>query len=105
MLESGYDALGAPDLAGALLYPALEPGRGPVGLVLVDHAALASHAEALLPQLLELHGAPAILLAPAGVTPTTGPWARVLHRPISIADIVREVRELVPPPESTSRPG
>ncbi|HEU5304181.1 MAG TPA: hypothetical protein VFU40_06005 [Gemmatimonadales bacterium] len=100
MRESGYDALGAPDLAGALLYPALEPGRGPVGLVLVDHGALASHAETLLAQLLERHGAPAVLLSPAGVTPTTGPWLRVLHRPTTIADIVREVRELLPPPES-----
>jgi hypothetical protein len=98
--EAGYDALGAPDLAGALLYPGQEPGRGPVGLVLIDHAALGPHAETMLPQLLERHRAPAVLLAPAGITPTGGPWTRVLHRPISIADIVRVVRELVPLPES-----
>jgi hypothetical protein len=101
----GYDALGAPDLAGALLYPGVaQPGRGPVGLVLVDQGALGKHAEALLPELLERHKAPAVLLAPAGVTPAGGPWARVLHRPTSIADIVREVRELLPLPPSDELP-
>jgi hypothetical protein len=36
--ELGYDALGAPDLAGGLLYPAPEPERGPVALIVVDQA-------------------------------------------------------------------
>lgn len=94
--EQGYDALGAPDLAGGLLYPALEPERGPVGLIVVDHGALTPFDDRLLTQLLERHGAPAILIAPAGASPPPGPWVRVLNRPVSIAEITRTVHELLP---------
>jgi hypothetical protein len=94
--ELGYDALGAPDLAGGLLYPALEPERGPVGLIVVDHGALTPSGETLLPELLARHEAPAMLIAPAGVSPPAGPWVRVLNRPVSIAEITRVVQELLP---------
>ena len=94
--ELGYDALGAPDLAAGLLYPALEPERGPVGLIVVDHGALTPFGDTLLPQLLARHGAPAVLIAPAGVSPPGGPWVRVINRPVSIAEIARIVRELLP---------
>lgn len=94
--ELGYDALGAPDLAGGLLYPALESGRGVVGLIVVDYGALTSFGDTLLPQLIERHGAPAVLIAPAGVLPPAGPWVRVLNRPVSIAEIAGVVHELLP---------
>lgn len=94
--ELGYDALGAPDLAGALLYPAQEPERGPVGLILVDHGALTPFGDTLLPLLQERHEAPAVLIGSAATSPPSGPWVRVLNRPVSIAEITRTVHELLP---------
>lgn len=95
--ELGYDAVGAPDLSGSLAYPAIEPERGPVSLVLVDQQALAGAHEMLLARLLERHGhPPSMLLAPAGLPHIAGDWALVLHRPLSIADIVRGVRAVLP---------
>jgi hypothetical protein len=94
--ELGYDALGAPDLAGGLLYPALEPERGPVALIVVDQGALTPFGDPLLPQLLARHGAPAVLIAPAGVSLPAGPWTQVINRPVSIAEIARVVHQLLP---------
>ena len=102
--ELGYDALGAPEVAGALLYPAEEPGRGAVGLILIDQRALTTTGHALLPELLARHQAPAVLLAPGGGPPAAGPWIRVLSRPLSIADLTRTVQALLPPAGNASRP-
>jgi hypothetical protein len=101
--ELGYDALGAADVAGGLLYPRQEAGRGAVRLILVDQRALTTTGHALLPELLARHEAPAVLLAPAGGPPAAGPWIRVLSRPLSIADITQTVQELLPA-GNTSRP-
>ena len=110
--EVGYDALGAPGLAGALRYRAEVPGRGAVRLVLVDQAVLqGDEAFPLLTTLLHRHEDPAaILLARAAPMPRLpdkaepAPWARVVRRPVSIEGIVAAVRELLPLPPGSSRP-
>jgi hypothetical protein len=110
--EVGYDALGAPGLAGALRYRAAVPGRGAVRLVLVDQAALqGDEAYPRLTTLLHRHEGPAAILL-ARATPMPGfpdkaeatPWARVVRRPVSIEGIVAAVRELLPLPPGSSRP-
>jgi hypothetical protein len=110
--EVGYDALGAPGLAGALRYRAEVPDRGAVRLVLVDQAVLqGEEAFALLTTLLRRHEGPAtILLARAAPMPRhpeqaePAPWARVVRRPVSIEGIVAAVRDLLPLPPASSRP-
>jgi hypothetical protein len=110
--EVGYDAVGAPNLAAALHFPAEAPGRGPVRLVLVDQAALADEeAAAQLPLLLRRHGEPApVLLAramPATALPqstATIPWRRALRRPASVGDLVAAIEAIVPLPAGSRRP-
>jgi hypothetical protein len=110
--EVGYDALGAPGLAGAQRYRVQAPGRGPVRLILVDQAALqGDEAHPLLTTLLHRYGDPAAILL-ARVVPMSGPpekaepapWTRVIRRPVSIDGIVAVVRELLPLPPGKSRP-
>lgn len=110
--ETGYDALGAPGLAGALRYRAAVPGRGAVRLVLVDQAVL--HGDAAFPLLTTLlhrhEDPPAILLARAAPMPRLpdraqpAPWARIVRRPVSIEGIAAAVRDLLPLPPGSSRP-
>jgi hypothetical protein len=110
--EVGYDALGAPGLAGALRYRAQVQGRGPVRLVLVDQAVLqGEEALPLLSTLLHRHEDPAaILLARTVPMPrlpkeaAAAPWARVVRRPVSIDGIVAVVQDLLPLPPGWSRP-
>jgi hypothetical protein len=110
--EVGYDALGAPGLAGALRYRAQAQGRGPVRLVLVDQVVLQSDEDlALLTTLLRRHEEPvAILLARAMSAPrltdeaVAAPWTRVIRRPVHIDGIVAAVRDLLPLPPGSSRP-
>jgi hypothetical protein len=110
--EVGYDALGAPGLAGALRYRVQAPSRGPVRLVLVDQAALrGDETFPLLATLLHRFGDPAAILL-ARAVPMSGPpenvepapWTRVIRRPVSIDGIVAVVRELLPLPPGKSRP-
>ena len=100
--EEGYDAIGAPNLVEAGRHPAVDPEGGPVGLVLVDDAALAPEQESLLEPLLARHRRPpAILLARAGHAVSNRSWTRVLHRPVRIDDIVQAVRTVLgAPPDS-----
>jgi hypothetical protein len=103
--ELGYDALGAPDLESSLLYPADEPERGPVGLILVDQQALVGEDHSLLGHLMSRHGEPAsLLIAPAGLPPAAGQWRQVVTRPVSIADLVAWVRRLLPRAPGPSSP-
>jgi hypothetical protein len=108
--EVGYDALGAPGLAGALRYRARVQGRGPVRLVLVDQAALqGEEALPLLTTLLHRHEGPAAILLARAVPrlpeeAAAAPWARVVRRPVSIDGIVAVVRDLLPLPPGWSRP-
>jgi hypothetical protein len=110
--EVGYDALGAPGLAGALRYRPEVSGRGAVRLMLVDQAVLrGDEAFSLLTTLLHRHGdPPAMLLTRAATMPEPPgqaepvPWARVIRRPVSIEGIVAAVRDLLPLPQGSSRP-
>jgi hypothetical protein len=103
--EAGYDAVGAPDLVSSLIYPAEEPDRGPVGLVIVDQQATIGTEDTDLVRLMERHGqAASVLIAPAGLPPLAGNWQRVVNRPVTIGDIVQLVRELLPLPSGASGP-
>jgi hypothetical protein len=81
-----------------------------VRAVLVDQAAVAADdAPALLDALARRHaGATMVLLARANVPSEPGAgalaWHRVLRRPISIAEIVAAVQDLLPLPPGTARP-
>ena len=107
--EAGYDALGAPGLAGALRYRADAPERGPVRVILVDQGALTGDdAGAHLNGLARRHGDPAlVLLARGGSGPDTTPdwgWRRIVRRPASIAEVVEAVRAVIPLPPGAARP-
>jgi hypothetical protein len=100
--EEGYDAVGARSLEEALVYRPEVPERGPVRLLLVEGDAVG---EGPLADLLARHGnPPAVVLVHAGQEIAPGPWARVIRRPVSIADLARVVRELVPLRGGTARP-
>jgi DNA-binding response OmpR family regulator len=107
--EEGYDALGAPGLAAGLRYRPEAPGRGSVRIVLVDQAALAADgAPELLKALARRHADATMVLLARADAPASGveapAWRRVLRRPISIAEIVAAVQDLLPLPPGTARP-
>jgi hypothetical protein len=103
--ELGYDALGAPDLEGSLLYPAAEPERGPVGLIVVDQQALVGGDHGLLTHLMDRHARPpSVLIAPAGQAPADGQWVQIVTRPVSIAELAEWVGRLLPRGAGPSRP-
>lgn len=105
LIEAGYDVVGAQLVARALRYPAAEPGRGPVLLIIIEQAALALAAPRELERLRARHpSARVLLLASATVAPPSGSWDVVLRRPLAIEQIVRAVRELVPLPGPAERP-
>jgi hypothetical protein len=97
--EAGYDALGAPDLQEALLYPEAEAGRGPVGLIVVDQEVIEGAGDARLAELSGRHSAAStLLLQSAFQSPVAGPWQQVLRHPVAIADVVSAVQRLLPLP-------
>lgn len=95
--EVGYDAIGTRDLKNALRIAAVEAGRGPVGLLMVDQRVLHDDAEALLRAVRERFADSRILLL-AGATSAhpPGPWNRVLTRPLSVEEIVSAVQSALP---------
>lgn len=98
--QAGYDAIGTRSLSGALAYAAHDPGRGPVGAVVVDWSAVDGVSDAetreTLAALLQRHGTvPTVLLGSAVHADPTGAWTRVLRRPFSIDDVVELVGGLV----------
>jgi DNA-binding response OmpR family regulator len=96
LLEAGFDAVGAPSLAAALLYRADEKGRGPVRVVLLDETALTERDRGLLEHLRQRHRNPAVVLIARGpVEDRPGTWAKILHRPVRIGEAVAVVRELL----------
>ena len=95
--EVGYDALGVRGLGQAQLIRASLPGRGPVRLVIVDQDTLIEANSTIVTALAQRLGAlDVMLIARATVRPPEGPWRRVLRRPVSVAEVVRAVEELVP---------
>jgi len=98
LTELGYDAVGVLDLEHALRYPRSEPGRGPVGLIIVEQSMLVGDA---FDRLRQRHGGPPVILLAGGAGPEPpGPWDRVLRRPISIGEIAEAVRSLVLQPRA-----
>jgi hypothetical protein len=95
--ETGYDAVGTRTLSSALRIPVTMPGRGPVRLIVVDQGALDDEAGERLARLVASHGHPATMLLARSTSATpAGSWDRVLKRPVSVADIVRGVQEVLP---------
>jgi hypothetical protein len=109
--EAGYDAVGAPGLAGALRYRASVPERGPVRLVMIDQAALTGADAGELAALSHRHGHPPLMLlakgGPAAPLPPAAQdivWHRIVRRPASIAELVDAVRAALPLPPESVRP-
>ena len=105
--ELGYDAIGAPSIEAALVYPPEAPGRGSVRLILLEQSALdAPDSTDLLEALSRRHGDPVrLLLAHAGsgwsATDAAGiRWNDVVHRPVSVGDLAAAVQRAVPLPGS-----
>lgn len=101
--EAGYDAIGtrALDLMNKRIAP--EPGRGAVRLVVLEQGAVT---DASGPNLETLRRAeiPILLIAPSLRRERPGPWTRVLRRPISVGDLVREIGRVLPLPPEARRP-
>jgi hypothetical protein len=103
--EVGYDAVGTRTLSSALRIRREEPERGPVSLIVVDQLVLGRGGNGDLGRLFSTHGAPAtILIARPTVAAPSGPWQRVLPRPISVADVVSAVETLLPIPSEARHP-
>ena len=96
--ERGYDAVGARDVAEAIRASRLEPGRGPVRVVLVDQVSLGAALEPAAVD--ELHRATwrarLVLLAPRNRKEADGPWADILRRPLTMGDIADHVTRMLP---------
>ena len=96
--ERGYDAVGARDLGEAVHESRPQPGRGSVGLVLVDQASLGTELEAEAVD--RLHRATwrarLVLIAPRSRKEAEGPWTDVLRRPITVGDIADYIARILP---------
>jgi hypothetical protein len=96
--DVGYDAVGTRALGASTRLMGREQGRGPVRLVVLAQEALAGADRRDLDRLRGATDAPIVLLASAGGGDTTGPWEQIVHRPVSIGDLVRVLETLVPLP-------
>jgi hypothetical protein len=101
--EVGYDAVGARNPAEARRYRPIEPGRGAIGLIVADHEAAADR-EALNDMVASHRDPPVILLARSTSETPKGAWTRVIHRPLSVADLVAAVESLLPLPPDARHP-
>jgi len=91
--ERGCDPSGAHDLSAALAYPAREPGRDVVRLILIDQRAWTDAAASDAERLLALHPlAEKWLLGSAWTPEPVGtPWQTVVHRPLTIEQLVQRM--------------
>ena len=88
----------------AARYRVIEPGRGAVHLVLVDQDATANAMDDLRDILASHHEPPAVLIGHATHAAAAGPWARVISRPLSIAEILAVVESELPLPAEGRHP-
>ena len=103
--EAGYDAVGTRDLQNALRLAPVATDRGPVRLVVLDQQVLHAEADAQLREVRERFADPRLLLVASALsTHPAGEWARVIARPLSVADIVVAVQALLPLPAELRRP-
>ncbi len=102
--DRGYQAVAAPGLADALVYPVSDPESGALRLVILDQAAL--DRELLDPLLRRHRGVRVLLLAYGTGEVPPGPWSVVVRRPYQEGEVPRAVEELVPlgPPIHRPRP-
>lgn len=104
LLERGHDTVGAPGLRTALLVPTVERDRGPVRLLIIDHAAIDRRELRLLELLLENHHQPRVLLlARPTLERPPGPWAKVLDFPVTVNEIATEAGRLLADQEEGRR--
>ena len=92
--EAGYDTLGAATVTEALAHPAREPGRAPIGLIVVDDHHISPNDSAVTDLLQHFPGAVPLRLQSAlqPSTPTTD--SPSLRYPVSIGDVVQRVEDL-----------
>jgi DNA-binding response OmpR family regulator len=103
--ESGYDAVGTRTLSSALRIPVTMPERGPVRLIVVDQGALDGDTSDRLERLVASHDHPPTMLLARSTSATPGgSWTKVLHRPVSVADISGAVQDLIPLPVAQRGP-
>jgi hypothetical protein len=102
--EAGYDAAGTRSLGGALQLAEPEPGRGPIGLIVLGQEAFAPASRPDLERLRGATRAPILLVAPAGRDVEEGPWVQVVRRPVSIGELVGTIETLIPLPPGARQP-
>jgi hypothetical protein len=101
---TGYDAVGTRTLSSALRIPVTMPERGPVRLIVVDQGALDGDTSDRLERLVASHGHPPTMLLARSTSATPGgSWTKVLHRPVSVADISSAVQSALPLPVGQQR--
>ncbi|HKD40954.1 MAG TPA: hypothetical protein VKB87_11785 [Myxococcaceae bacterium] len=94
LIERGYDVVGAPDLATALLARPKEKGRGPVRAILIDQDALVEPQSNLLDLLVSRYRNPRLVLLPRTQLKTPlGAWDKIVPRPALIGQIANAVAE------------
>jgi hypothetical protein len=94
LIERGYDVVGAPDLATALLSRPVEKERGPVRVILIDQDALVEPQSNLLDLLVSRHRKPRlVLLARTQLKTPPGAWDKIVPKPALIGQIATAVAE------------
>jgi hypothetical protein len=101
--DAGYDTLGAPNLREALEHPARQPGRGQVGLIVLDHHI--SPDQPLLRDLLKHFNGAVPLHLESALQPSNPPIEHSLRYPVSIGDIVQRIEDLLPLEKVTHHKG
>jgi hypothetical protein len=87
-------------MEGALQQALPDPARGPLRVVVIDQDALSDEEFWLRDLQKRAPDAALLLLAPRTRPVREGPWAGIVQRPTSIAEMVGVIQRLVPlPPE------
>jgi hypothetical protein len=94
LIERGYDVVGTPDLATALLVRPVEKDRGPVGVIVIDQDVMVEPQNRLFDLLAFRHRNPRlVLLARAQLETPPGAWDRIVRRPALIGEIASAVEQ------------
>jgi len=105
LIERGYDVVGAPDLASALLCRPVEMDRGPVRLILIDQDALVEPQSRLFDLLVSRHPQPRlVLLARAQMQTPPGNWHTVVRKPALIGEIASALEQVLSAVEEERQP-
>lgn len=94
LIERGYDVVGTPDVATALLSRPAEKDRGPVRVIVIDQDVLAEPQSRLLDLLASRHpNARLVLLARAQLETPPGAWDKIVRRPALIGEIASLIEQ------------